>query len=447
MEISFDQHSETLASLKVNILQADYQESLNKKIKEYSKKVALKGFRPGKVPQGLINKMLGKDLLAEEVGKLLSDSIRNYIQDNKLTVVGDPLPTDDSPEVDWNTQKDFAFEFTLGLVPPFDLAFDQLTLETYEVAVSDELMNDTLERIRSDYGKVENPETVAEGDFVYGKLTEVLAEGVEQEPFSLDVLIPTKQVKSETLPLFLGQGKDALIHFQIQDLLTDSESLGYLVGKPKEEAAALTGDYTFVVDQITRRIPVELDQELFDKIFPSEEVNTEEAFREKIKSLIGENYKREAENHLKKQIEAELVEKVSITLPTDFLKNWLTKNNPDNMEANDFDKFTKELRWSLIRNKIADDNSIVVKEDEVISFVMQMFSNQFGLGNMPMDENMRQTLGQLANRFLTEENGRNFENVYFTLMKDRALEVVRTQVNPTVKAVSRDEFEEKIGLK
>lgn len=194
MEITLEKQSATNATLKVNLNESDYRPKVAEKVKEYSKKVQLKGFRPGKVPTSLVEKMYGKSILVDEINQILSDSITKYIRENKLPIIGEPLPDSEKTEnINWETQKEFEFNYNLGLVPEFNLDLSpNVKLTKNNIKIEDKVVNETLENLKNQFGQSTNPEVSAEGDFIYGDLKE------ENGDFEFQSLIPTNKIKNQS---------------------------------------------------------------------------------------------------------------------------------------------------------------------------------------------------------------------------------------------------------
>ncbi len=436
MNVTLEKSNSTNALLKVALTQADYQPKVDKKIKEYSQKVVMKGFRPGKVPTGLVQKLYGKGFIVEEVNHLLGHAINDYIRDNKLPVVGDPLPNQSQNEIDFDTQKEFEFEYDLGLASDFDVDFASLpTVTAYEIQATEEDVNKTIEDLKVRFGGHDHAEEVAEGDLVYGQLI--------QGDYKEKTGIPTKQLTEEALKLFVGAKKGEGLTFDIQQLFKEPRSLELATSKNAEEAQAMQGEYSFEIEDITRHKEAELDQEFFDKVLGAGKVSSEEEFRAELTSIIQDNYRREADFLLKDDLQKMLLDNISIELPDDFLKRWLKQANEEKFSdediEKDYDKFAKDLRWTLIRNRVAEAANVNVAAEEIEATAESMIRAQFGMyggDNGGMDDIIK----RVAQNYLKEKNGDNYRNVFNRVYVDKVMNVIQQQAKVEMKPVEADEF-------
>nr|WP_293833164.1 trigger factor [uncultured Arsenicibacter sp.] len=450
MDIALDKASETQASLKITLKPEDYKPEVDKKLKQYGKTVAMKGFRPGHVPASLIQKMYGKSILVDEINNLLGRTVSNYIRENKLQVVGDPIPDrTEAKSIDWDNQTEFVFSYTLGMASEFDIHFDQLPSVTeYTITASDKDVNETIDNLRQQFHKHEHAEEAAEGDTIFGELKQLTGatEG-DAEPFSAKTALPLKQVDADYLPTFIGKKKGETFTFDIAAAFPDDKSRAHATGLKPEEAAQLSGDFEFTIEDVTRHAPADIDQDLFDKSLGAGQVDSEEAFREKVTEIISGNFSREAKSMLRYDIERILLENIPILLPEEFLKDWLVENNEGKVSREQvdeqFEDFAKSVKLQLIKNKIAEQTDIKVEFAEVLAATEQMVREQFGFANSDDDE-INKTVERIARNYLADDknNGQNYTTLYNRIYDDKVLDYAKTQVNVDPKEVSFDEFKE-----
>lgn len=449
MDIVLDKKDATNASLKITVSEADYKQQFNNKLKEYSKKVQLKGFRPGKVPAGVVKKMYGKSILVEEVLNVLNDSLNNYINENKLPLVGQPLPVEgDENRIDWDNQKEFEFNYRLGLASEYEYDLSKVSLTQYEIKIEDTDVDEVIDNIRKQQGESTNPEEVALGDLVFGKLSQVLTKKAKEEGeegFEKDVLIDTQKVVEAEAEKMVGLTKEKHIDFTIRKFFKDgAETIKELTGLSLEEAKALKGKYRFTVENITRNGEAELNQELFDKVFGPEAVSSEEEFLNKVKESISENLQKDTEFFLNKTIRDKVLESVSIELPDEFLKEWLLQSNEGKFTKEQIDEqyeeYAIERRWSLVVGRIAEENEFEVTEEELIEQSKNFVRSQLG-GAMGMSPQIEEMVDSLATRYLQEDNGRMADQFRSQAMYDKVLEFVKGEAKIETKEVSKDEFE------
>jgi trigger factor len=436
LEIVLDKKDTTNASIKIKLNEADYQPKVTEKLKEYGKKAAIKGFRPGKVPPALLKKMFGKSILIEEINQLLSNSVTNYIKENELPIVGDPLPgRDDADKIDWDNQKEFEFSYEVGLISDFNYDLSALSVQKYEVDVNEEQVEQTISNLQKRYGQYTHPDEVQEEDFVIGNLKADAGDFTKE-----GVYLSVNRVKPEYRPLFVGKKKDDAITFDIQNTLEKPEYVGFLTGVAKEEAEKLTGDYTLTVTDVERMQPAELNEQLFEKVLGPDVATDEASFRDKVRSNMIDIYRKDADGLLIKQVRDQLVENTAIELPDEFLKRWLLTANkdvtPEQVEK-EFDAFLKELKWDVIKNRIAKDAGIKVEHTDVMSRTKDMIREQFGMATFDDDDDRFDTI---ADSFLKGEKGKNYMNVFNQVYADKVTAYILEQVQPEPKKVTSDEL-------
>ncbi|ACT95777.1 trigger factor [Dyadobacter fermentans] len=437
MEVLLEKSSPTLASLKITLTKEDYQPKVDKTIKDYSKRVNLKGFRPGKVPSHVIQRMYGKSILVDEVNNILSTTVSNYIRENKLQVVGDPIPDrDKAAEVNWDTPSSFEFSYDLGIASDFEVNLSELpAVKRYSINVDDNELTKTLDSLRERFADSIHPEVSEAGDMIFGEL--------KQDEFTTRTAIPTKQVKEEAAAKFIGVKKGDVITFDIKDTFTDESAIAHVTGKKKEDVGEVSGEYTLTVEDVTRSAPATLNQEFFDKVLGPGQVENEEQFNEKVLEIIKSNYERETEAMLRRDIELALLDSISIELPEEFLKNWLERTNEGKFTREQIDEqfadFAKSLKLSLIKNKIADQSEVKVEYPEILAFTREMVKGQFGIYGD--DESMRETIDRVAQGYLADKERDNYTSVFNQVFDNKVLEVIRGQVSTDEQTVEVSEFE------
>ena len=438
MEIVLEKKSTTDAKLKVNLKEADYQPKIKEKLKEYGKKVTLKGFRAGKVPASLIDKMYGKSILVDEINNLLYESVNAYIKENKLAIVGDPMPDAEKTNgIDWENQKDFEFVYDLGLVPEFSYELsDKVVLPKYIITVEDKVIAETLENLRKQYGKMVDGESITEEDFVKGQLKEV------NGSYDKETSIPMNRVSKKQLPKFLGKKVGDKIEFVIEETFEEPNYIEYVTGLKKEEAEQTKGKFEFTVVNIRQSELAAIDQDFFDKIFGKGAITTEAEFNEKLTDTIKENYNRESEALLINDIRENFISKTNIELPIEFIKRWLLTSNQGKVTQEqidkEFDGYLGELKWTLIKNKIAEANDVKVEHEEVLNKVREMMLQQFGMNSIP--EGMEETFDKIVDNYLKEGNGKNYMKMFEEAYNAKAVDIIRNKIKIVEKNVNVDEF-------
>lgn len=438
MEITLNKTNSTEGLIKIKLTEGDYQPSVEEKVKDYAKKANIKGFRQGKVPSGVIKKMFGKSILVDEITALLNHKISDYIRENNLKILGEPLPNQEkSRHIDWETQKDFEFEYQIGMVDEFsyDLS-SKVKVTSHPITVDKSVIDETISDLKKRFGKVSYPETSEIGDNLFGELTG--ANDFKREYAFID----SSKVEKKEQKKFAGLKKEDSIEFDIEKAISDASAISQLLGVSEEEAKGVKGKYTLKVTNISRTEPAEVNTELFDRVFGKDAVTTEEAFLSKVNETISENYKRESEHFLDHNIEDYFIQHTNISLPSDFLKTWLkaTSNGEitDAVLENEFNAYVRGLKWDLIKNKIAEDNKIEVTTEEVRAKAKEMILAQFG--GQAFAEQLGDRMDAIADNYLKNENGQNFMKLFNQLRHERILKLIKEKISVQEKPVSVEEF-------
>ena len=373
MNITKENIDDLNAILKVKIEKPDYEDKVETVLKDYRKKATIKGFRPGMVPIGLIKKMYGRAVQIDEINKIVTENIQKYLADEKVEILGDPLPkADEQDKIDFETQQDFTFSFELGLTPAIDLKLSKKNkVNEYEIIIDEKMRKDYVNNYTRRYGELRKADQTEEKDVIKGKIEaidnsgNVLPEGPAVEDTSLGIdIIKDKKIKKE----FIGKNLNDSIDFDLKKAFPNDTEIAGILHKKKEEVAELGADYRFTIKEISRFYPAELGKELFDRIFGEGVVNSEEEFMKKIEGEIVINLKRESDFKLMMDIKNMAMEKTDFQLPEEFLKKWLLRVNEKSTQEQiekEFDSFRKDLKWQLIRNKIARDNEVKISEEEL----------------------------------------------------------------------------------
>jgi trigger factor len=439
LEITLDKKNTTEGLIKIKLNPTDYQAGVDEKIRDYARKASIKGFRPGKVPQGVIKRMFGKSVLVEEINNLLSRQLNDYIQSNKLRIIGEPLPVVEKAQaVDWDSQQDFEFEYQIGMVDDFTVnVSNSVKVKSYPIDVDATVIDETIADLSKRFGKVNYPETSESGDNLFGELESVSGD-VKKEA----IYIAADKISKKLQKQFVGLKKDDTVTFAIEQLFDDAQELAQVLDVTQDEAKNLAGEFRLKITNISRTEPAELNQELFDRVFGKDTVQTEEAFREKVKETISGNYQRETEHFLDHHIEDHLIKETKIDLPNDFLKSWLKATGKgeitDEVLAKEFDDYLRSVKWDLIKNKIAEDNNLKVEADEVKARAREMIISQFG--GPAIAEQLADRLDAIADNYLSHENGQNFMRLYNQLRHDKIMQHIKANITVSEKKVSLDEF-------
>ena len=439
MEITLNKKNSTEGSIKIRLTEGDYQPHVEEKVKDYARKANIKGFRQGKVPTGVIKKMFGKSILVEEINHLLSHKLSDYIKENNLKILGEPLPDQQKAmSIDWDTQKNFEFDYEIGMVEDFSYELSsKVKVKSYPIEVDQKTIDETVSDLKKRFGKVSYPELSEISDNLFGELRAVDSDFKREHAF-----IGIENIEKKEQKKFVGLKKDEEVEFEISKLFSDDALTAQLLGQTPEEAKSAKGKCIFKVDTISRTEPAELNQELFDRVFGKDAVTSEEEFLNKIKETIAENYKRESDHFFEHHIEDYYVENTNINLPDNFLKTWLKTSSrgevTDEVLEKEFELYKRGLKWDLVKNRIADDNKISVEADEVRAKAKDLIIAQFG--GRAFAEQISDKLDGIADNYLQNENGQNFMKIYNQLRAEKILKLIREKITVQEKKVTVDEF-------
>lgn len=438
MEITLDKKNNTEGIIKIKLTEGDYQPHVEEKVRDYSRKANIKGFRQGKVPAGVIKKMFGKSILVDEINHVLSHKLTDYIRENNLKILGEPLPdAEKSRNIDWDTQKDFEFEYQVGMVDDFSYDLSKkVKVKSFPIEVDAKVIAETIEDVKKRFGKATYPETSEAGDNLFGELRAADGSDFKKEY----TLLPTDKVVAQEQKKFVGLKKDDEVAFDLQNTFSSQEVVAEMLGDDAENHG--TGKVILKVTNINRVEPAAVNQELFDRVFGKDTVATEEDFINKVKETIGENYNRESEHFLNHHIEDHFVANTDINLPDEFLKNWLKVSSEGKIDdavlEKEFNEYKRGLKWDLVKNRVADDNKITVEADEVRAKAKEMIISQFG--GQAFAEQIADRLDGITDNYLQHENGQNFMKLYNQLRNEKILNFIKENITIEEKKVSVEEF-------
>ena len=436
MDIKLDKNSSTEALIKITLKESDYQPKVEEKVKDYSKKANIKGFRPGKVPIGHIRKLYGTVIKVEEINKILSDSLREYIKENDLKIIGEPLPNKElNKDIEWDTQTDFEFEYNIGLVDEFEVNLKQ-KVKNYQIEPDDKTLNESIENLKKQYENAIEPEICEQGDNLNGELVQ------QETEYHEETWIFTDRLVKKELKKFTGLKVGDTAVFDPKKIYKEEDEAAHLLKKQKEELSEINGDFQFKISKITRVEPAELNQEFYNKVLGNDVVKSEKEFRDKLKETLADNYNREAMPYNNKLLRDKLIETTKMEIPEDFYKKWLiTASNADineeDLEKN-FSDYIDDLKWTLITQKIEKDNNLKVENEEVITAAKNMIRSQFAAYGMT--EELEKQLDSYAQNYLTSNNGENYMQIYNTVKTEKIIETIRNQMDISNKKVKPDEF-------
>jgi trigger factor len=444
MNISQEKKDNLNAVIKININAEDYQARVDKAIKDQAKKAAIPGFRKGMVPASHIKRMYGKSILVDEINNLLSDTLNNYLNEQQLEVLGQPLPqVDDEKAYNWDFTDNFEFNYEVGLAPEFAVDFSSADrLPSYKIKVDDETLASRIKNLRRSYGKMTNPDVSADDDVLYAELKQLSPDGsVFEDGISNITSVRLDQIKDETVKASLiGLKQDDVVEIDLQKAFdNDAAKVAGLLKIDEAEAADLKSKFQLTVKNVNRLEESDLDQAFFDKIFGEGTVTTEEEFRAKITEELESMMVQDADNKLQAEIYKYTLDKINFELPDEFLKRWLKATNEklsDEELTGGYDDFAKNLKWTLIGNKIVKDNDLKIEYNDVLDLAKQRIDAQFRMYSpQPISE---EQLNQYAVQFLQDKENAN--RIFEEAKSLKVFQYVKSVITLDEKEITFDEF-------
>jgi len=445
MEITRENTGELTATIKMVISPADHNESVTKILKDYQRKANVPGFRPGHVPFGMIKKLYGGAVFADEVNKLVSNKLHQYIEDEKLDILGQPLPnTTLTPEFDWKEGQDIEFFFDLGMAPSFDFVLDEnIAVDYHVIKVDDTMVDKYVEDMRQRFGTMINPEIAGEKDVLFGEFVQLDVDGNDFEngikhssKVAVD-LISDSEVKNKLVGAKVG---DAVV-FNPLKATGNAVEASSMLGITKSEAEDMQSDFRFTINEISTTSLAEMNEEFFDKVFPAAEVKTEEEFRNQVRNESEKAFVADSDHLFAHHMQDKLVESVTLELPDAFMKRWLLESNEGKLTAEDIDrdysKYAESMKWQLIENKIIHEAGIEVGDQEIKDYVKDYYLQ--GWRTMQLTEDLMERLETIADSFL-KDKPTEVRRIVDSLYGQRVSAYVKSKVKLNEKEISYDEF-------
>jgi len=432
MNITKEQVDDLNAIVTVAISKDDYSEKVEKTLSDYRKNANIPGFRKGHVPMGLVKKQYGKAVLADEVNKLLQDALNNYLTEEKLDVLGNPLPKPQD-DLNWDAD-DFTFEFELGLAPAFEVEFTKEPVTHYNIVADDKMLDEQVERIQKQFGKLVGHTEVIKDSEITATFVNEEKEINNQATFTFDKLSETAAEK------FLGTKTGETIAIGSKELFADLHDLMEVLKVSHDDAHDLDVEVAVTIDEVNTRDLAELNQELFDKIFGEGKVSSEEEMRAKIKEDAEKQFEQQADQKLLNDVTESLIENTSFDLPAEFLKKWIqqTGENPLSAEQaeEEYNKSEKGLRYQLIEGKIITTNDLQVQFEELKDFAKGFIKTQMAqFGQLePADEEVE----NIAMRIMSNQD--EVKRLSEQLMSQKLVKFYKENANLEAKEVTYEDF-------
>ncbi|WP_353185903.1 trigger factor [Parapedobacter lycopersici] len=445
MNISHENIDDVNAVITVDLGPEDYTPQVDKAIKEQAKKAKLPGFRPGMVPVSHIRRTYGKAILFDEINRVVSDKINEYIGEQKLEILGQPLPKeDDKNDYNWDFNDQFSFQYEIGLAPQFTIPFtEKSTFTEYEIKADEETLASRIKNLRRSYGKMTNPDVSEDGDVLYGELQQVDAKGeavaggiVNTASVRTD-LVDDKKIKKQ----LIGLKKDDEVVVDIKKAFKAESDIARVLGITEEEVAGLDpATVKLTVKNVNRLEEADLNEALYDKLFGEGTVKTEEAFREKVREEVEGMLEQNATQKLQNDLYTAGMDAVDAAFPEEFLKRWLKATNP-NIKADEleegFPDFLRNLKWTIIENRIITKNGLEVKYEEVLALAKERIEAQIKLYGQGQEVNEQQ-LSQYAVQLLGDKEQAN--RLFDEVKAKKVFDYLKGLVKLEKKEIAYDKF-------
>lgn len=445
MNISRENTGDLTAIIKVQLTEEDYADKVKNSLNELRRKANIPGFRQGHVPFGMVKKMYGSSVMAEEVNKVLSDSLNKYITEEKLNILGNPIPSENHDKVDFNKDSEFTFTFDIGFSPEINLELNKDIHVPYsKIEVAKNMVDDYVKDIQERFGEHKHPEAIEENSKVTAAFTqlneegEVLDGGIKAENASFNM--EDIQLKTITKQL-VGKKVGDVVKFDPMKALKDDKKVTSMLQVAQVMVEDLKAEFNVEIKEITEVIPAEINEDLFKKAYPSAELKSEEDLRNRIKEDAAKQFEGESDKlFMGKAVDA-VIEKADLKLPDDFMKRWILEQNDGKLTAEQldvqYDSYANSLKWQLLQNKIITDHKIEVSQDDVKAHVRKFISGQY-FGGMEQNEAFESQLDSIVDNVL--QNQEEVKKIYDQLYDEKILNLFKESVTLDEETLPLEDF-------
>ncbi len=445
MQVTKENKDDLNAKISIMVEKSDYEQLVNDKLKEYKRKANMPGFRPGMVPIGLIRRMYYKQLLLEELNRLVSESLTKFIDDEKLNILGEPLTRkEDQKEIDFDTQENFEFVFDIGIAPEIEMNISKKDKLPYFIIDTDKDMIDKhVDSYANRFGEMTTEETVEEEDVIKGNLSqltidgEIIEEGISVENATLSMrVIKDEEIKKQLSGSKVGE----ILQIDLKKAFPNEAELTQLLNIDKEKIETESMHFQLTIEEISRWKKAEVNQELFDKVFGEGAIGSEDEFRNRLKEEIEKAYAQNSDYKLFLDTKSKMIEKFKSELPEEFIKRWLLESNEGKLTEEDLEKdFVKvkdDLKWQLIQDAIIKQFELKVEPEEIEELAKQQIMMQFqqyGMANVPEEH-----LNNYTAEMLKKEQERR--RLYEQKFHEKITELVKEKAKIEEKKLNAEDF-------
>ena len=441
MNITQESTGDLTAVVKIELVKEDYEKQVNTVLKDYQRKASMPGFRPGKVPMGLVKKMYGRAVLADEVNKIISEGLQNYLTDNDIKTLGHPLPNEDRQEmIDFDTMDTFDFYFDIATQPEISVELsDKIKMDYFKIRVDDESIDKYIEDLRKKNGTPVNPEKSDEGDVLRGKIHELDEDGkVKEGGIENETSIGVDYIKQKAIQKkFIGKSVGEKIVFNPLKASKNAVETASILGIETKAAEQIKNDFEFTIDTITRYEPAEVNEEFYASVFQGETFKDDKEFRERLGKELVSSFANESDRLFMRQVADKFIDDLKIELPNEFMKRWLKESGESQVKQEEidthYDDYARALKWQMIESKIVTDNNINVTPDDVRAQIMSYFQS-----TGEVDEETQKRLNEIADNIM--QNQEEVKRIYDQLLDTRMRDLLKSTLKLKDKEVSYDEF-------
>ena len=436
MKITKTKISKIESTIHLVLEKKDYINQYESKLKELKKRANLKGFRPGMVPIQLLKKMYGKGVLFEELNKIVSNKINSYIKDEKIKIIGEPIPQGNKLE-DTNIDniENFDFDFKIGHLSNFKTeSFTKKSKYTlHKIKVEKKIVDETIKNLQTQYANIENLKKVTNKSSVYGEIS--------YDNKTKKTLLEIEELDNKETNKIIGKSINDIISIDLLKLTkSNNEKISQILGE-KMETKNSPNKVSIKIENIIERSPAMINSELFDKLFGIGKIKTIKEFNNEIKKSLAANYLRESELLLNREIEKNLVSKYNIEVPTNYVKDWITKNNDEKTSkkllTQQFEQYCNQIKWSYIVDDIVDKNSIKIENEEIISLAKHQIQNQLQGSGL---QEVNQDINKFVDNYLKHNNGENYLKIFNQLKSNKVFNLIKEKVSISEKSITFDKF-------
>ena len=443
MKITQGKAKNMMTTIKIEVTESDYSEKVTDILKRYRKDAVVPGFRKGKTPMSIIEKQYKTSVVVDEVNKLLQDSLYKHITENKVKVLGSPMPLSDN-EIDWKNNSDFIFEYEVGLAPEFDVKISKKDkLDFYKIEADKKLVDNYCNDIAKRYGKMSNPSKSIAGDLVYCLIQQLDSNGnIDSSGISNEATVSIDTIKEKKYQkMFIGVEPDVKFNLNVKKVFSNKSDLSAMLKISQGELENLSNDlFEFTIIRINRLAPAVFDNELFNKVYPDGKVKNLKEFKNKIKEEAEKSFEVESDRMLKNDVVLYLVDKIKFDLPDEFLMKWLVKSSEKPLTIDqvkqDYPQYSKSLKWQLIENKILEEHKLKVDNDDLINFTKEIVKKQMQQYGQAISDDKQ--IADIAENILKNEDER--KRISNQLFDEKTLVIYKELFKLNQKSISYDDF-------